>query len=396
MENTDNLKYWIWLSQTLGGTSAFLKLIEYYNGSPGAAASALIENRDKSGACDKMKSEKFTAVTLEAAVEALELCRSSGYDIVSFESPLYPMALRGIKNPPPVLFTKGDPGILRNERRIALVGSRATGGDQLETAFSLSFAIAACGCTVVSGAAAGIDSAAHRGAVLSGKSIAVLGAGLLSLEKGSAARLYGDISENTLYISEFLPDTPAAKYNYPRRNRIISGLSAATAVIGANVKSGALITAECAFSQGRRVLVHSSDNSPGCTELKNAGAEAFSSALEIKELLPELFPEDCAFPLKCFPSAFLSELLKAAGEKTPLAAPEKSPEKPPAQKKEPPEWLSPAAKSVLAAFSDKKTLLPDEITLITGLSASEVMVSLTELELEELIKLLPGNRFTAV
>lgn len=194
----------------------------------------------------------------------------------------YPPLLREIKEPPNPLYYAGNLQIA-HDRCIAVVGSRRTTSYGRQTAQDLGKSIAGCGGVVVSGMAGGIDTCAHWGALDAeekaenpGKTIAVLGCGADICYPASNRKLRDQIAEKGLILSEYPPGTPPARYRFPRRNRIISGLSEATVVVQAPDSSGALITAEMAADQGRTVYsVPGNINSPyhlGSNKLIRDGA----------------------------------------------------------------------------------------------------------------------------
>lgn len=172
---------------------------------------------------------------------------------IPFTSPRYPKKLLEIDDFPPLLYTQGD---LRpqDNRSIAIVGTRQATIYGLEMAKSLSFEIAKAGFTIVSGLARGIDTAAHEGALeAGGRTIAVLGSGLGRLYPQENSRLAESICGQGAVISEFPLSTPPDRTHFPRRNRIVSGLSLGTLLIEAPLKSGAMLTVGNAQSQGRFV-----------------------------------------------------------------------------------------------------------------------------------------------
>ena len=165
----------------------------------------------------------------------------------------YPALLKYIKNPPKELFYRGDISIA-SELSVAVVGTRKATRYGIWAAMNLSEKLAEHGVTVTSGLAHGIDICGHRGALKGGgKTIAVLGSGLDIRPPSSKRRLMDEIAEKGLLISEYPAGIHATQYTFPRRNRIISGISAATVVVEAGLSSGALITAEHAAEQGRDV-----------------------------------------------------------------------------------------------------------------------------------------------
>ena len=205
--------------------------------------------------------------------------------------PGYPENLRQVADPPPVLFTRGE---LRpaDAYAVALVGTRRATGYGRAVAERLAGDLAAAGVTIVSGLARGIDTFAHHAAVaVGGRTLAVLGNGLDQVYPPSNAGLAGKIvdAHAGALVSEFGPGIPPDAVNFPRRNRIISGLSLLTVIVEAGERSGALITADFALEQGRDVLaVPGSILSPastGANHLLKQGAAPVTSAQDILELL---------------------------------------------------------------------------------------------------------------
>ena len=178
-----------------------------------------------------------------------------GRDInsIKLEDGKYPKLLRYIKNPPKVLFYRGDIS-LASELSIAVVGTRRATRYGIWAAMNLSETLAAHGVIVTSGLASGIDACGHRGAIKGGgRTIAVLGSGVDVCSPASNSKLMEEIAEDGLLLSEYGSGVHATKFTFPQRNRIISGISAATVVVEAGIASGALITAEQAAEQGKDV-----------------------------------------------------------------------------------------------------------------------------------------------
>lgn len=198
----------------------------------------------------------------------------------------YPELLREISLPPEHLFIQGE--FSKDETCIAVVGSRKASHYGRTVASHLAEGLADCGFTVVSGLAQGIDSAAHKGALLKGRTVAVLGAGHDHIYPKEHAHLSQEIRNRGGVISEYLyPTTPQSGF-FPARNRIISGLSLATIVVEAKDTSGSLITATFALEQGREVFAVPgnifSENSKGCHDLIKQGAKLVHS---IEDILDE-------------------------------------------------------------------------------------------------------------
>lgn len=208
-------------------------------------------------------------------------------EIVTFEDPGYPENLRNIPGAPIVLYVKGK--ITKEDNlAIGIVGSREASFYGLSNAVKFSAGLAIEGFTVVSGLARGIDTAAHRGALKAGgRTIAVLGSGFKNIYPPENAGLSEEIAQNGAVVSEFPLDEKPCRENFPRRNRIISGLSLGLLVAEAAKNSGALITADFALEQGREVFAFpgriDSSNSFGANELIKQGAKLVSGVQDILE-----------------------------------------------------------------------------------------------------------------
>jgi DNA processing protein len=189
------------------------------------------------------------------AAELLAGAARAGQRAVSIASAAYPRALREIPDPPPVLWLRGQLEPLHAPRLVAVVGARAASRQGLDVAAALGAGLASAGVVVVSGLARGVDTAAHRAALAAGgRSVAVLGSGVDRVYPREHARLADELAERGAVLSELAPGTPPLAFHFPLRNRLISGLSAATVVVEASEKSGSLITAGAALEQGREVM----------------------------------------------------------------------------------------------------------------------------------------------
>jgi DNA processing protein len=204
--------------------------------------------------------ERLRAADPELLYEASRLrteardirCRAeaAGIGVLPWNDVQFPAALLAIPDPPPVLWHRGSLDALRAPA-VAIVGSRAASAAALETAARIGRDLAA---TVVSGLARGVDSAAHRGALRAGRTMAVLGSGVDRIYPPEHRALAAEISAGGLVISEYPPGTPPLAFHFPMRNRLISGVSLAVVVVEASERSGSLITAACALEQGREVM----------------------------------------------------------------------------------------------------------------------------------------------
>jgi DNA processing protein len=190
---------------------------------------------------------------LDAAAAEQRRAVQLGIGVLAWSHPRFPAALLAIGDVPPVLWYQGQLDAL-DAPVVAIVGARAASHVALEMADRLAADLAAAGVTVVSGLARGVDSAAHRGALRSGRTIAVLGSGLNRIYPAEHTGLAREIATRGLVVSEHPPDMPPLPFHFPLRNRLISGVARAVVVIEASEKSGSLITAACALEQGRDVL----------------------------------------------------------------------------------------------------------------------------------------------
>lgn len=228
-----------------------------------------------------------------AAVEGdLEWLAQADHHAVTLADPAYPPLLKQIADPPPVLFVQGDPALLAR-RQLAVVGSRnpSAGGEHNAAEFARH--LAGLGWVITSGLAIGIDAAAHRGALAAeGHTLAVAGTGLDQVYPARHRRLAQNIAARGALVSEFPPGTPPRPEHFPRRNRLISGLSLGTLVVEAAVQSGSLITARTAAEQGREVFaIPGSIHNPlarGCHALLRQGAKLVETAGDILEELGAL------------------------------------------------------------------------------------------------------------
>lgn len=226
---------------------------------------------------------------LDAASTTLAWLQQADNHLITLVDSHYPPALLHIADPPPVLYAKGQLELLRTPA-IAVVGSRNASPQGEKNAEDFSQALARQGYAIVSGMALGIDGAAHRGALKhNGATIAVVGTGLDIVYPSRHRELAHQIVQHGLMISEFALGTPSRPHNFPRRNRIISGLTQGCLVVEANLQSGSLITARLAAEQGREVFaIPGSIHSPmskGCHQLIKQGAKLVDS---IQDILEEL------------------------------------------------------------------------------------------------------------
>lgn len=219
------------------------------------------------------------------AAREISRVRDKGFDLVSIFDESYPESLKEIYDPPLMLYVKG--GICRADSlSISIVGARRATIYGMETAERFAGELAACGFTVISGLAAGIDAAGHRGALgAGGRTVAVLGCGVDVIYPKENKDLYEEIAKTGAVISEYPLGTIPKPFNFPKRNRIIAGLSLGTVVVEAYQRSGSLITAKAALDEGREVYAVpgriNSLNSIGTNELIKNGAKIITRVEDI-------------------------------------------------------------------------------------------------------------------
>jgi DNA processing protein len=303
------------------------------------------------------------SIDLSAELKRIE---EFGCTIVTQQDDIYPEHLRQIYDPPIVLYVKGQL-TSRDKNSVALVGSRLTTPYGLEVARKLAYQLAYLGVTVVSGGARGIDTAAHQGALSGkGRTIAVLGTGINIVFPPENAELFERIASSGAVMTQFPFNRTADKQSFPIRNRIVAGMTLGTAVVEANLTSGALITANMAIENGRQVFAVpgriDSPRSKGCHELIKKGAKLCESAEDILSEFEYLFPR--------------SNRSEGPGDSPKLPA----------------ATLSENEQSVFDALTDDESSI-DELIRRSGLPASTVTVALLGLEMKRLIRQLPGKMF---
>ena len=239
-----------------------------------------------------------------AAVERdLAWLAGPGRCLVGSDDPRYPRQLAAVQGMPSALFVEGDPAAL-SRPQVAIVGSRAATAAGRETAFDLAAGLTAAGFAITSGLATGIDAAAHRGALdAGGVTVAVCGTGLDRVYPPEHGELASRIAAAGALVSEFPAGTPPIAHNFPRRNRLMSGLARGVVVVEAAARSGSLITARLAGEQGREVMaVPGSIHNPlarGCHRLIKDGAALIEGVDDVLAALRVFGPESAAGPAAC-------------------------------------------------------------------------------------------------
>ena len=283
-----SLRAWLALSlvQGLGGEGARCLLKQF--GSPEAIFAAPV-GLLRSFVKTDVATEIGKGIADELITPTLSWLEESNNHIVTLADSDYPQALLNIPDPPLLLYVKGRLDLL-NRLALGIVGSRNATPQGINNAESFAKALSESGLCIISGMAHGIDAAAHRGALRGpGSSIAVVGTGLDKIYPAANRDLAHQLAQQGALISEFPLGTPPLAGNFPRRNRIISGMSGGCLVVEASLQSGSLITARLALEQGRDVFaipgsIHA-PQSKGCHALLKQGAKLVESAQDILEEL---------------------------------------------------------------------------------------------------------------
>ena len=361
------------------------------------------------------KTEKLSSTARERLIQKslgcplereLELIHEYGCQIITFYDAAYPPLLKEIDTPPLLLYVRGE---LKPEDAlsIALVGSRQAKDYGRRVSYQLSYQLAQRGLTVISGFAKGIDTCAHRGALeANGRTISVLGNGLSLIYPAANSELVEKIVESGALISEFPMGMKPRSENFPRRNRIISGLTLGTVVVEASNRSGALITARLASEQGREVFAVPgeifSELSTGTHKLIDSGAKLISNVDDLLEELPQhalrqisaLTPssaQDKDTQIPQIPSNRKSESERPSINTSKSIATKK---KGTASAIPPPD-LTADEKTVFDAIETPSSHI-DTIVRTTQLPISQVSGVLLMLELKGAIQQLPGKQFTKI
>ena len=291
----DNLVYWIWLSLACTPDSAtFSKLIHKYEDAKEIYDATDREIRSVVGA----KVSDCSALidkSLEKANQIYNFCKEKGVGILTYQSENFPVSLRDIPTPPVLLYYRGRLPDFNKGFRCAIVGTRSLSDYGRNNAFKLGYDMGSVGATVVSGMAIGIDGVAMAGAIAAGApTVAVIGSGIDVCYPSSHLTLARTIVKNGCVLTEYAPGTKPDKFNFPRRNRIISGLCPVTVVVEGKESSGSMITARHAKAQGREVFAFpgnvGSDGSQSTNLLIKNGALLCTGAEDIINKFEKDYP----------------------------------------------------------------------------------------------------------
>ncbi len=403
------LLHWIWLSQCprLNHAGAMALLAQF-----GDPEGIYLAGEGELRRVPDLRQEALPGLldkSLDAAEQILRDCYDKCIHILTYRDGAYPGRLHAIGDPPLVLYYRGVLPDFDSEPAIAVVGTRRASPYGLITAKRLGYQIAQCGGLVISGLAAGIDSMAMTGALTQGKpAVGVLGCGADVVYPPRNENLFADVAARGCILTEYPPGTPPQGYHFPRRNRIISGLSCGVLVVEAPEKSGALITAQYALDQGRDVFtVPGNIDVPSCVgsnRLLREGAVAVSSGWEIMEEYATRFPGRIrrfrgGQDLDMAPGE-IREISRSSGDL--VAEPRVLPQKKSkiSIDKEPAKPYSDQIETDKSLTEDEKALLRpllqgplhvDEIIVRSELPAPRALASLTLLEVKGRVRQKPGK-----
>lgn len=329
-----------------------------------SVALSLAPTLSRLGLTERLKQDEPALVELAGAhmsmlPDARRRALAAGIEVVPWNAPEFPQLLLATPDCPPALWYRGNLAVLQSSA-VAIVGSRAATTVAREIAMTMAAELAAMGVVVVSGLARGVDSAAHRGALGHGRTVAVLGSGPDRIYPGEHAPLAAEIVRTGLLLSEYPPGTPPLPFHFPQRNRLISGLSCAVVVIEAAEGSGSLITAACALEQGREVMAVPGNVLTG----RNRGGHALiRDGAKIVESAADIVAE-----LGIVSTASTSERRDTPGRSSP---------------RDP----------LLAYMDEGETYDLDALTAALGVPGPRLLARLLELELQGTVLRVGGGRF---
>jgi len=371
----DDVQYWLALTRIEGlGVRGAHKLIEHF-GSPRATYTASLTELESCGIPAPVAQAIFAQVGLKEAEKELEAAAKAQCQLLTFASDDFPPLLKQISDPPLVLYVRGDAKVL-SQHAVAIVGTRRPTAYGSQVAHRLAHDLAERQLVVVSGMARGVDSAAHHGALeAKGKTVAVFGSGADVIYPRENRRLAEKIMETGAVISEFPLGTAPTPENFPIRNRIISGLSLGVMVVEAAEYSGSLITARLALEQNREVFAVpgniTSAQSFGPNHLIKQGAKLVDQWVDVVEEFPS------HIRMQLLPPVEASEGQLATSETASLFE----------------QSLMPDQKAVFEVLRVDEASFVDAIFELAALPPARILQALLELEMNGLIRQLPGKNF---
>ncbi len=379
------------------GNHTIRRLLAAFGSAEKSVAATSAELAQIDGLTPDVRQQLIDGRSRAPLAQELELIEQHQCHIVTINDAAYPTLLKQISDPPVLLYIIGE-FPLQNAPSIAIVGSRSPTEYGKTTSQQLSHQLAERGITVVSGFARGIDTCVHRGALEGGgRTVAVFGCGLSIVYPETNRALATEIIESGALISEFPMTMPPRGSNFPRRNRVISGLTLGTLVVEASERSGSLITARHAADQGREVFAVPgqifSNVSRGTHSLINQGATLINSVDDLLDALPRDYTKvlggESPEPTRQTPPR-MNQDSKRSDKAAPLQSTRKG-STPPSQPKTNLN-LTADEQAVMSAIGEESVHI-DEITRVTQLPIGKVSSLLVMLELKGIVQQLPGKQF---
>lgn len=406
------LIHWIWFSQRPGlSDRARAEILQHFQD----AEDVYFADAEAFTSVDGLSEEAVASLqdkNLSQAEEILGQCAKCNIHILTWRDAAYPMRLKAISDPPVVLYYKGKLPQFDALPAIAIVGTRDASAYGLTVAKRMGSQIASCGGLVVSGMASGIDGMAMGGALTADMPVVgVLGCGADVIYPRSNRSLFADTEKHGCLLTEFPPGTPPAKWNFPRRNRIISGISCGVLVVEAPEKSGALITARQAADQGRDVFVVPGNidvaSCKGSNALLRDGGIPVSSGWDVLSEYEAQFPGKLRNSSRGASLTVYPDEVQADAQTLPkVAETPRLPEKRRLRRKKEVDNTPSApyidAETILPALTQQEEgivqrlqagqMLVDDLIAGLKMPAGQVLSTLTMLEIKGVITRLPGKR----
>ena len=388
--NSCPLEYWMWLQNALGAGAATDEILSYFENAKTMYEAGEYEWR-LSGIFTASKIERLKQRSPKDFLQSVDECRGKGIKILTPDNEKYPKQYKSLTDMPLVLYVAGDESSLLDHIHIAIVGTRKASAYGMEVTQRMSFSLAKAGVTIVSGGALGIDSEAHKGAMLAkGRTVCVLGCGLCCDYLKANAALRRAITRFGAVISEYPIFAPASRITFPIRNRLISGLSLGVVIVEAGEKSGSLITARVAAEQGRDVFAVPGDilrsSFTGTNMLIKDGVKAVFTPSDVLSEYSYEYGEylNTEGIDEFFSSAKYNNYQENANSASKVKSPKKSVVLP--------QTASENAKCVFAILSVNAIHI-DEISEKASIDIQKTLCALTELEMYGCARQIEGKRY---
>ena len=415
--NNEGVLYWLWLSERCGAASKdFGKLMKRYESPYDLYRLEEEELEGLDGISDRLK-QRLSDKNLDFAYRTKYECAKKGIKVIPYGDKRYPERLRSLEDPPVLLYVLGELPNMDRHLCIGMVGTRKMSEYGRHSAYKISYELAAAGAVIVSGMAGGVDGVCAAGALAAnGTTVAVLGNGLSVVYPKEHDKLMRAIGERGAVISEYPLSEPPYGGNFPKRNRIISGLCQGVLVIEGPDGSGALITATLAQKQGRDLFALpgkiDDKGSKVPNDLIRMGAEAatcsedvldFYSFLymdkidygKLRKAIRQPYPEELAleeYAVKDTGKTERARKKSVAAKPSPCSLPAEETANPRGDQDPTLESLDPVWRRVLEAMPISQPVSADALA-VDGVSASDVITAMTMLEIEGFCEALPGGMF---